>query len=342
MFTHENIMVGMIQKPSTIEIQKETIQRILIDAGIKSNITDIGKPHAWIMQSQRINLDDGRCLLLKVGVNSDWTDASAILNQVTAAEMIRSTGINQPKILFYSTNIDEYGFIFILSENQTGVRLCDAYEMASKLERERLYGSIGQAYSRIHSIANDWGGVWDGTTCKKKYPIHPSEFYSYAELHNGSARYLLENGIISMDIFEEICLTWDENISYLKQRPNCLVHVSPFPWSIYISRSENRCSVGGFAALGDFMWWDPMSDVAHLLYPPFFNITKQEQNAFITEYNKPLDEYAINLYIILNRLCAMSGCYLSPVLREYSESWIKQEVTTLCATLNKIKGMKVY
>jgi hypothetical protein len=340
MFSHDNIIDGMIRRRNTIEIQKETIQRILLDTGIKTAIDNIGEPHAWIMQSQRVFLEDGRCLLLKVGINPEWTDASAILNQVAATEIIRTTGIKQPQILDYSTNIDEFGFLYILSENQSGIRLCDTYKTATKLERERLYGAIGQAYSCIHSMANDWSGVWDGSPSKKKYSIHPAEFYSMAEFHVGSAKYLLENGIISSDGFKELCTTWDENISYLKQRPTSLVHVSPFPWSIYINRNENEYSATGFAALGDFMWWDSMADVAHLLYPPFMDITKEEQRAFIAEYDKPMDEYAINLYMLLNRLCAMSGCYLSPVRREFSKTWVKQEVKTLQITLDKIRRIK--
>lgn len=341
MFTHDNIKVGMIQRPSTIEIHKETIQHILTDAGIETNIARIGAPNPWIMQSQRIYLDDGRCLLLKVGINPDWTDSSAILNQVAVAKMIRSIGIKQPQILSYSAITNKYGFMYILSENQTGKRFCDIYETASKLERQHLYKIIGQAYSCIHNIENSWSGIWDGTPSKKKYPIHPCEFYSAAEFHDGSAKYLLQHGIIDTDTFKELCSTWDENISYLKQRPSSLVHLSPFPWSIYVGQSENRYSVEGFSALGDFIWWDSMSDIAHLLYPPFFNITDEERNAFISGYSKPLDEYAINLYVLLNRVCAMSGCYLPPINYQDSKTWISKEVNTLCATLNKIKNMKV-
>jgi hypothetical protein len=340
MFTHESVIEGIIKRPSIIKIEKKVIEKILLDSGIKTSIINIGEPHVWIMQSQRVYLEDGRCLLLKIGINPEWTDASAILNQVAVAEIIRSIGIKQPKVLAYSSNTNDYGFRFILSESQTGIRFCDRYESASKLEKEKLYGLLGQVYSRIHSITNEWSGVWDGTPLKKKYPIHPADFYSNAEFHNGSAKFLLENGVISKEIFEEVCTIWDENINFLKQRPSMLVHVSPFPWSIYISPKEDMWSEGGFSALGDFMWWDPMSDVAHLLYPPFLNITPEEQNAFIKEYSKPQDEYAINLYLLLFRLCAMSGCYLSPVQREYSKTWIKQEVNTLSVTINKIRSMK--
>lgn len=337
MFTREKIMENMISRPSTKRIEHKVINRILLDAGIKSTVSHIEEPHVWIMQSYRVHLADGRCLLLKIGINPDWTDSSTILNHVRATQLIRSTGIKQPKILSFSEHEDEYGFMYILSETQRGTRFCDAYKGASNYERKQLYKSVGQAYSQIHSIKNEWAGVWDGNPSKKKYPIHPCDFYRDAEIYGGSAKYLHENGIINTDLFRRICLAWDENILYLKQRPSSLIHVSPFPWSIYVIKKEDGYSVRGFSAIGDFMWWDPMSDVAHLIYPPFLNITNEEQNSFINEYNIPLDKRAINLYTILNRVCAMSGCYLAPVESNYAKTWIQEEIKLLNMTLNKLE-----
>lgn len=336
MFTRGEIRENMISRPQNKRIKQEVISSILLDAGIKRSISHIDEPHVWVMQSHRVYLTDGRCLLLKTGINPDWTDSSSILNQVKATELIRSAGIEQPKILSYSSDKEEYGFLYILSETQKGTRLCDVYKTASEYERKQLQKAVGQAYSLVHSIKNEWAGVWDSEPSRKKYPIHPSEFYRNAEIHNGSAKYLLENNIISTDLFQRICLAWDENLSYLTQRPNSLVHISPFPWSIYMIKIRNRYSVGGFNALGDFMWWDPMSDVAHLIYPPFLNIKKEEQNSFINEYNIPLDERAINLYTLLNRVCAMSGCYLAPVESEYAKVWIEEEIKTLNMILNRL------
>ncbi|SCZ03910.1 phosphotransferase [Alkaliphilus peptidifermentans] len=290
------------------------------------------------MQSQRIHLTDGRSLLLKAGVNPDWTEASTILNQIKATELIKSTGIPQPSIISYSTNLEEYGFLFVLSEYQRGVRMGDAYNLASKGERKQIYSSLGQTYSRIHSIKNDWAGVWDGDPSKKKYPVHPAEFYRDAEIYGGSNRYLLENSMITTDIYERICSVWDENLRYLKQRQSSLVHISPFPWSIYMGKREKGFTVDRVSALADFMWWDAMSDVAHLLYPPFLNINDEERNAFLKEYKSPLDERAIKLYTLLNRLCAMSGCYLAPLDRIYAKTWIKEEVKTIKEVLDRLEA----
>jgi hypothetical protein len=127
MFNFNNIYEGIIPKPQVIDILQEKIKQILVSTGIKSPISSISKPFVWIMQSQRVYLEDGRCLLLKIGVNPEWTDKTSILNQVRANELIRSIGISQSEILAYSTDSNDYGFLFILSERQTGNRLCDSY-----------------------------------------------------------------------------------------------------------------------------------------------------------------------------------------------------------------------
>ena len=101
MFTRDNNIEGMISRSPVKDVKPEIIIRILKDAGIKSKVVNIDKPRTWIMQSQRIWMDDGRCFILKTGVNSEWTDGSTILNQVKAGELICSIGIPQPKIIFH-------------------------------------------------------------------------------------------------------------------------------------------------------------------------------------------------------------------------------------------------
>lgn len=89
---------------------------------------------------------------------------------------------------------------------------------------------------------------------------------------------------------------------------------------------NDRLVTSGLTALGDFMWWDAMSDVSHLLYPPFMNITEEERNSFKEGYKNSLDEKVIKLYLVLNRLCAMAGCYLAPVNPYKANIWIQNEV----------------
>ncbi|MNI81407.1 hypothetical protein D3C73_1380160 [compost metagenome] len=94
--------------------------------------------------------------------------------------------------------------------------------------------------------------------------------------------------------------------------------------------------VEGVAALGDFMWWDAMSDVAHLLYPPFMDITDDEREAFLAEYTCPVDSKAIRLYMLLNRLCAMANCYFAPVPQPAAASWIKEQPVLLQKVLDDL------
>lgn len=61
-------MEGIISRPNIIDIRHETISRILLDAAINSEVEHIGKSHPRVMQSQRIQLTDGRYLLLKVAI----------------------------------------------------------------------------------------------------------------------------------------------------------------------------------------------------------------------------------------------------------------------------------
>lgn len=103
---------------------------------------------------------------------------------------------------------------------KNGNRLYNEYMEASSSERLRIYIALGEVYRLIHSKQSDWAGIWDGDLNKKKYPIHPYEFYRNAEIYNGSNKYLFNNNIISNELYEKICSLWDENLSYMKQRPN--------------------------------------------------------------------------------------------------------------------------
>jgi hypothetical protein len=329
-------MECILKIPNTRNVGIEKIKKILIDTGIDCELTRIGEPNAWVMQSQYIYLRDGSRLLFKIGLEDEWTDDSTILNQVQATNLIKSTGLPQPKILTYSANKSEYGFRFILSESHKGNQLYSEYQLGSKDERRKIYKALGEAYNRIHHVQNDWSGVWNGHTSKKKYPIHPVDFFRQAEIYGGSNKYLLENSIIDKELYDRICLVWDENLAYMKERPSSLIHYSPFPWSIYIHKDKGNYSVTGLSSLGDFMWWDPMIDIAHLLYPPFSEITQEEKDAFLQGYNLEVDEQAINLYLLLNRVCAMAGCYLAPVDHLEAKQWIEREIVTIKQVLLKL------
>jgi hypothetical protein len=337
MFEYGEIQEKSIKLSKKIYINKQLIEKILKNSGINQNILTLEKPKIWIMQSQKIILADGNSLFLKLGINDDWTDSSSIKSQVTATKLIKSLGITQPEIISFSDNKKTYGYLFILSEPQKGEKLYHYYNDSSKCEKEMIYNALAISYSKIHSIKNNWSGLWsEGDSSVKKYSIHPSEFYFKAELINGSGKYLFENNIIEKKLLDKICAIWERNLNYLINRPSTLVHISPFPWSIYLTKSKEKMfEVSGFNAVGDFMWWDYMSDVAHILYPPFLDISDNERKSFINNYNLKIDDLSLNLYILLNRICAMAGCYFAPVNIDYSNKWIEKERLTLKNIIKK-------
>lgn len=176
---------------------------------------------------------------LKIGINNEWTDAAGIHNQICAARILQDIGIPQPAILAYADNKAEYGFRFLLFEAQMGVKLYDLYQSSNPEDRIKLFESLAHTYSKIHHKKNSWSGVWNGSPDKSKYPIHPARFYSVAEINGGSGHSLYREGMISRHIFDAICDAWDSNLPFLEHRESSLVHISPFPWSIYLSHKSS-------------------------------------------------------------------------------------------------------
>lgn len=319
-----------------MELNHETIKAILESVGIDDDIIALGVTNQWIMESRRIYLSNGRVLLLRIGINDEWTDDANIHNQICASRMLRDIGIPQPDILAFAENKDDYGFRFLLSDVHRGLKLLNLYRSADPDNRIRLFESLARTYSCIYSRKNSWSGVWNGSPEQSKYPIHPARFYSMAEINGGSGLALYSKGAISKSLFDALCNAWDSNLAFLEQREASFVHMSPFPWSIYLSQTDNNFNVTGLTALGDFMWWDAMSDVAHLLYPPFMDITDTEREAFLKYYSEPLDFKAISLYRLLNRICAVSGVYMAPVYEGMQAEWRSNEIPKLSSLADNI------
>lgn len=315
----------------------DTVKKIMKSANIPDEVITVSEPNQWIMQSQKVSLSSGRVLLLKVGINDEWTDEAAILNQVCTTSLLKDCNVPQPEILAYSCEKSEFGFRFLLSEAHTGTKLLDLYESADSYDRLRLFEALAHTYSKIHSKKNTWNGVWAGSPAKSKYPIHPARFYSMAEINGGSGLALYEKGMIGKALFDALCDAWDSHLPYLEQREASLVHISPFPWCIYLLKNEGTYKVTGFTALGDFMWWDAMSDLAHLLYPPFMDISDAERDAFLHCYTGSVDLRAISLYRLLNRVCAISGVYRT-ITSKKQHIWINKEIARLPTLIEKIKS----
>jgi hypothetical protein len=75
------------------------------------------------------------------------------------------------------------------------------------------------------------------------------------------------------------------------------------------------------SALGDFMWWDNMIDITHILNPPFLQLTTEMKNSFFNGYSYQIDEKAVYIYSLLTLTCNLAGCYFAPVNMKDAEKW---------------------
>ena len=310
-----------------VAIPDETIRNIVLEAGICDDIVSIGEPVAWVLQSYKISLADGRILLLQF-CHQDFADEAFVESRVNAIEMLQKSGIPQPAVISYSLNDKAHGFRYILSENHTGNQLFQLYPTVNSSERLLMYKAIAEAYSKIHAVKSDWAGIWNGNPNKSKYNIHPAQFYLNAEIKNGSNKQLFDNNMITLETYKHICSAWENNLDFLMSREVSLVHVNSFPWNIRCVNKNELYTICGLSGI-EFMWWDSMYDAANLLYPPFMNITDEERKVFIENYNCPINQKAINLYRLLNRILAFTNCFMAPVTDALGDKWISDNTHEL-------------
>ncbi len=319
---------------TVVDIPLETIRRIVCEAGIRDDILSIGEPVAWVVQSYKIMLANHRTLLLQF-CHQNFSDQAFVESRVSAIEMLRQIGIPQPAVLSYASDDAEYGLRYMLSEDHAGTQLFHRHPNTDSMQRVKMYRAVAEAYGKIHGVKNDWAGIWDGKPDKRKYSIHPSQFYYGAEIQNGSNRQLFDHKMITSGTYERICAAWESNLDFLVDREVSLAHVNSFPWNIRIANDDENYAVLGVSGI-EFMWWDPMYDVANLLYPPFMDITQDERNAFLGSYGHPLNERAIGLYRLLNRILALANCFMAPVADEQGDRWVSEHIHELDLILAEI------
>jgi len=133
--------------PEKVHIPQNTIKQIVTDAGIHDEIISIGEPNAWIMQSYKIELANGKTILLQIGIVDEWTDTSSINNRVNVVMLLQKAGIPQPSIISYAETKEKYGFLYILSETHAGEQLFRLYPSVGAGVRLEMFGAIAKGYS---------------------------------------------------------------------------------------------------------------------------------------------------------------------------------------------------
>ena len=234
------------------------------------------------------------------------------INEVRLCEMLRANRLPAPETLFVDAEGVYPGRPFLIQSNLEGYRLSQWLTMADREELTGLFSCIGETYKRIHSIKGLKSGVWDGGS-EKTLPISPNDFYFNTEILSDSGKAAFESGIITKSEYVKIQSIWEANLPALKNHQTALVHGSPFPWTICLLKGEDgNFKVTRLNALGDFLWWDPAYDLPFLLYPPGYEWSTDWQRSFIAAYGLLPEDWRINLYAILQHLCALNDIYLAP------------------------------
>lgn len=239
----------------------QVVQSQLLGKIIKT-VEDKG---VWIKHIFKITFDDNTSVYVKLAVR----DFSDILMESNAIDLLHKNGIHQPGVIQVDTSCLLLPYPFIIQDAGTGKPLSYYLVKNDTSQLKHIYRAVGEYYSKFADITNDWAGVWDVVPDKKKYPLHPAEAMYQLEIEQGSGYKAFSAGVITPEQYEQIKTVWQDNISILKEKPVCLIHYSPFPWTIYISETECSYQVSKITALGDVIWWDADVTAAHVLYPPF-------------------------------------------------------------------------
>jgi hypothetical protein len=200
----------------------------------------------------------------------------------------------------------------LIQSSLEGKRLSEVLTLTSQEEWPKLFKAVGETYTRVHSIKGPISGVWAGGP-EKTLPILPNDFYFNSEIMAGSGRRAYESDNITRSDYLKIQSIWKEYLPMLKNHVSSLVHGSPFPWTICLRRNERReFEVSRLNALGDFLWWDPAYDFALIKYPPNHEWPGECVDALEEAYGVNTENWRLNLYAILQHLCAINDIYLAP------------------------------
>lgn len=292
-------------------ISKSHIVKIIEEILPDKELYQVVEHGVWVRHNFELVFKDGSRAFMKIKVHKDWLDST--VNEIKLSEILREHGLPGPETIYVDSGGIHLGLPFIIQSALEGIHLSEWLAMIGQEVWPRLFEAVGETYSKIHSIKGPSSGVWDNSP-EKTLPISPNDFYFNSEILNGSGKHAFDSGFITKLEYLKIQSIWEEFLPALKTHLPSLVHGSPFPWTICLLRDEK----GGFQvtrlnALGDFLWWDPAYDIAFLLYPPGYVWPAACKRALIAAYGIIFEDWRINLYAILQHLCALNDVYLVPV-----------------------------
>lgn len=301
-----------------MKISESYVREILATHYPSKPIREVIDKGIWYKHISKVIFEDGESIYIKFGKEN-------VEMEQYATWLLNQHEIFQPQIPFVGiSNIDSFPE-YAVYENTQGKPLSFYLSEQNQVELRKIYNVLGKYYKKFSSITGQFAGVWDVTPTKNKYGVHPVDGMYRLEIENGSCLALHQLGLITAKEYGDIKSIWRKFRSKIKELPVQLTHFSPFPWSIYLTEDSGSYQVSKITALGDILWWNEHATVAHVIYPPFFNIDSSLRNSFLAGYGRDLDDQILDFFVLFFRICAINGTYMEP--KEYSHEEFKKQAT---------------
>jgi hypothetical protein len=286
----------------------------------------------WARRLFKVTLDDDHDIFVKIHVQSGWLDST--IHEAQVVQMFQDHGLPAPHVLVVDTSCEMLPYPYLIQEAVGGTRLDVLLESVTEDEAEAIYETVGDLYRRMHAIHYARAGVWNGSPAKT-LGVHPNDYMYRAEIVEGSSKRALDGGHITPATYARAVAVWAEHLGYLKAHQPALIHLSAFPWTIYLTSERGRWRVSKLTSLGDVLWWDPAYDVACLRYPPFGAMTKARWAAFLRGYGQEPENKRVKLYAVMQHLCAAMGVYMEPASAR-NAAWTSHALASLDGLLDDI------
>ncbi|MGC9469459.1 MAG: phosphotransferase family protein [Anaerolineae bacterium] len=292
----------------------------------------------WVRRIVLVRLEDGEDVVFKISrphEGEGWLEGGERIEQ-QVAQLLAPTGLHVvPPVLAVDSTCEIMPTPYVIQACVGGTRLGQLLRDHPEMGAD-IYGAIGRVYAGIHSVQNDRDGLWNGSTPDKPWGT-PTVYMYQAEIVGGSGRRAVESGRITQQDHDRAVALWGAHLDYLNRHQPTMVHVSAFPWTIYLEPDGVEWRVVKLTSVGDFLWWDPAYDVACLWRPPFGEMRPDWWDGFLNGYGEAPERKRLLLYVVMQRLCAAMGAYMAPQTPENAR-WAEHALVDFGALLDEVEA----
>jgi hypothetical protein len=292
---------------------------------------------AWVRQIVDVTLGGDEEVLFKIShPQPGWLDGGETIEQDVAEMLLPRDLAVVPHVLAVDSSCAILPHPFMIQAKVGGMRLGSILRQVPDAGAA-IYEAVGRLYAQIHAIRGPRDGLWNGSTPDAPWG-DPAPYMFQAEIVEGSGKGALAAGLISRSTYDRAVQLWRANLDFLKDHTPSLVHISAFPWTIYLERDGAGWRIAKLTSVGDFLWWDAAFDVACLHYPPFGEMQPAWWAGFLTGYGREPERKRLLLYAVMQRLSAVMGCYMEPEA-EGNAAWREEAFKDLDSMLDEIEAL---